>query len=204
MSMARRTVERLCRTWPAEVRDDILQDAMLRVLQVAEHRATETLPAAYLHRVVYSATIDELRRRRRRKEISLDGQAGGVDMTDELHELLSPERAAYWAIISEGILDCLRHLKEDRRAALALNIQGYSARETAMLMGWNVKKARNLVVRGRSDLKICLLRRGLYSASAMETSGAGSCCDSTAGRPDTADACETCLAVRPARLSVSV
>ncbi len=168
--IVRRTVEQLCRRWPAEARDDILQDAMVRVLQAADRRDPDALPRAYLQRVVYSAMIDEVRRRRRRNETSLEDDASAdPDVAARLdRSRRGPEEAAILAKVGDSIFECIRRLKPDRRAALLLHLRGYSAAESANLLGCNVKKVRNLICRGKADLRTCLEQRGLHGPEVVD------------------------------------
>jgi DNA-directed RNA polymerase specialized sigma24 family protein len=65
-----RSVDRVCPPWLAAFKDDIVQNAMIRVLQILEkdeHNLSP--PASYVWKVAYSATVDQIRRIRRRKEV---------------------------------------------------------------------------------------------------------------------------------------
>ena len=75
-----RAVGRLCPYWMADWRDDLVQSALLRVMHIVEsrNRSSEGNSAAstsYLYKVAYSVLVDELRRRRRRRETDLHEDA---------------------------------------------------------------------------------------------------------------------------------
>ena len=72
-----------------------------------------------------------------------------------------PERAAGSRRAGEGIRGCLRRLAPDRRVAVVLHLQGHTVREVAEMLGWNAKRADNLVYRGLSDLRKCLTAKGI-------------------------------------------
>ena len=73
-----RAVDRICPRWMADKADDLVQVALMRVMEIQRKKeGTAELNAFYLRRAAYSAMIDEIRRLRRRQEVSL--QSGGED-----------------------------------------------------------------------------------------------------------------------------
>jgi RNA polymerase sigma-70 factor (ECF subfamily) len=153
-----RAVQRHCPRWLSADADDIVQAAMMRVLTGRRSREESgPPPASYVWKVAYSAMIDEIRRRRRRREAPLEDQraealpAAGGD----------PEQAAAAGQIGERIESCLGALERSRRLAVTLHLQGHSLRETAGLLGWDEKRAQNLVYRGLAELRKCLASAGV-------------------------------------------
>ena len=194
--IVRRSVDRLCRRWPAETRDDVLQDAMIRVFRASERHEADHLSNAYLHRAAYSAMIDEARRHQRRREVGLEESLTEVVYADpKSDEYAGPEEAAYLANLGSGIFDCLEGLRENRRAALVLHLKGYSAQEASVTLGWNLKKVRNLVARGRADLRACLHGKGLNESLEHNRQGAP-CCSGLEDERRASRACSACLATR--------
>jgi len=152
-----RAVARICPRWLAAQADDIVQAGMLRVMDILrESEGKATLNASYLWRVAYSATVDEIRRLRRRREVPLDEVSPEV-----LPDASDPERSQAGSEIAQGLQDCLGRLVEGRRLAVALHLQGHSVPEVARLLGWGAKKVENLVYRGLADLRRCLVAKGL-------------------------------------------
>lgn len=152
-----RAVARICPRWLAAQADDIVQAGMLRVMGILrESEGKAALNASYLWRVAYSATVDEIRRLRRRREVSLDEVSPEV-----LPDASDPERSHAGNEIAQGVQACLGRLAEGRRLAVALHLQGHSVPEAAGLLGWGAKKVENLVYRGLADLRRCLIAKGL-------------------------------------------
>lgn len=116
------------------------------------------LPAAYLWKVAYTATIDEIRKLRAKREVSL-----AADSSTELVDAraLGPERVAEAAEISAAIRECLATLNDARRQAVTLYLQGHSVPEIGRLLGWPTKRAENMVYRGLAELRGHLKGRGL-------------------------------------------
>lgn len=154
-----RAVERLCPSWLSADRDDIIQNTLLRLHQsAASSEGKAGLAASYVWKTVYTVMIDEIRRRGRRPEVSLDA-------TDSALTLIkpgpSPEAVTSGRELGATIRECLRGLVPSRRAAVVLHLQGHSVPEIATLMGWNEKKAENLVYRAIAGLRSCLEAKGV-------------------------------------------
>jgi RNA polymerase sigma-70 factor (ECF subfamily) len=154
-----RTVGRACPPWARAWSEDIVQAAMLRVLKVrASREGNDPLPSSYLWKVAYTATIDELRRLRARKDGVVAHEHAAVAVASEA---LAPDRRAESTEISRGIRDCVGALVVRRRQAVALYLQGHSVPETARLLQWPPKRAENMVYRGLADLRRCLASKGI-------------------------------------------
>lgn len=154
-----RAVERLCPTWLSADRDDIVQNTLLRLHQTGPaSEGKGGLAASYIWKTVYTVMIDEIRRRSRRPEVALDD-------TDSASTLVrsdpSPEAVTAGRQLGSAIRECLRALVPSRRAAVVLHLQGHSVPEIATLLGWNEKKAENLVYRALAGLRSCLQTKGV-------------------------------------------
>jgi RNA polymerase sigma-70 factor (ECF subfamily) len=154
-----RAVVRVCPRWLATHSEDIVQAAMLRVVDAAHRKGEESpdLSSLYIEKTAYSAMVDEIRRHRRRREESADGMvetAGGPHDAD-------PESVAAAREIAEGLSGCLAVLGTPRRLAVTLHLQGHSVPEVASILKWRTKRAENLVYRGLADLRRCLSMKGL-------------------------------------------
>jgi RNA polymerase sigma-70 factor (ECF subfamily) len=73
-----RAVDRICPRWMADKADDMVQVALMRVMEIQRKKeGPAALNTLYLRRAAYSALIDEIRRLRRRQEVSLQGSGEG-------------------------------------------------------------------------------------------------------------------------------
>jgi len=159
-----RAVDRVCPRWMADKADDLVQVAMMRVMEIQRKKeGTAELNAFYLRKAAYSAMIDEIRRLRRRQEVSLEGGSDEEEAVsyDPAAPDADPERASVGRQVGRAIRDCLRLMVPPRRHAVTLNLQGHSVPEVGRLMGWTAKKAENLVYRGMADLRDCLGTKGI-------------------------------------------
>ncbi|HEX4959961.1 MAG TPA: RNA polymerase sigma factor [Thermoanaerobaculia bacterium] len=159
-----RAVDRVCPRWMADKADDLVQVALMRVMEIQKRKeGTAEFTSFYLRRAAYSAMIDEIRRLRRRQEVSLEGgsdEEEGV-VFDPAAPAPDPERASASREVGQAIRDCLGRMVPPRRHAVTLNLQGHSVPEIGKLLGWTGKKAENLVYRGMSDLRTCLGEKGI-------------------------------------------
>lgn len=157
-----RAVARLCPRWLSARRDDLVQIAVMRVMQMAERRdsadeGNDALASSYLYKVAYSVLVDEIRRCRLRPETDLDeATVAPVAVATE-----DPERTAASREVGRAIQACLAAMKRERRLATTLHLQGHSVPEAARLLDWAAKQTENLVYRGLADLRKCLLARGI-------------------------------------------
>jgi len=156
-----RTVRRLCPRWLASRAEDLVQVALLRILELRQRSEQEReLSSFYLKRVAYSALVDEIRRLERRRESPLETDDG--EPLPVASESPGPERLQEGRQMGEGIRDCLGTLLQQRQLAVTLCLQDVSVVEAARLLGWDLKHTRNLVYRGLGDLRRCLQEKGFH------------------------------------------
>lgn len=101
--------------------DDVMQTVYLRVFtRGPAHFDGPAHEAAWLNRVVYRCCIDELRRRKRRREVSVNGAA--IDQASRPHELTPADEI--WRGLSDG----------DRAVLLLVDVAGFDYRTAARLL----------------------------------------------------------------------
>jgi RNA polymerase sigma factor (sigma-70 family) len=157
--LLRRAVRRVCPGFLEAQQEDIVQSALLRVVEISsrsEHGGVRS--ASYLWRAAYSATVDEIRRTERRREVPLE--EGGVP---EIHSSPTPdpEHLLRGRQIGEAVRECLAGLIRPRRTAVTLYLYGFEADEAERVLGGNRKRIRNLTYRGLGDLRRCLEGKGI-------------------------------------------
>jgi RNA polymerase sigma-70 factor (ECF subfamily) len=151
-----RAVRKVCPRWLADEAEDLAQITMTRVLgRVRATAGAVAYTPGYLYRAAHSALVDEIRRRRKNREVAVDpdSQAGPRS--------IEPDRQAKGREIREAITRCLAALHPPRRRAVMLHLQGHSFAETSTILGCARKRAENLVYRGLADLRACLAARGV-------------------------------------------
>lgn len=113
------------------------------------------LSASYLQRVVTTAVLDLLRRRRRAathdpvEDLPLPASGPGPDA--------DVEAASLGVVVQAGV----QSLGLARRTVVKLHLEGYRRDEMQALLGWSEAKTRNLLYRGLGDLREYLVARGI-------------------------------------------
>ncbi len=157
--LLRRAVRRVCPGFLEAQQEDIVQSALLRVVEISsrsEHGGIRS--ASYLWRAAYSATVDEIRRAGRRREVSLDDSAVVEFRSSATPD---PEHEMRGRQIGRAVRECLAGLIRPRRTAVILHLYGFEGEETRRVLGGNLKQARNLTYRGLADLRRCLEGKGI-------------------------------------------
>ena len=154
----RRTIRRLCPRDLGVQPEDVEQDVAMRLWRALSRKEAIENPAAFLHRLASTATIDAMRRvRAQRKDVTsslqdneADGEVGGPALIDAAP---SPERTVAQRQILAQVGRTLERLPENRRDAVKFYLQGFKIQEIADLLGWTEPKARNLLYRGLQTLR---------------------------------------------------
>lgn len=151
-------VRLVCPGWLRQFEDDLVQAGMIAVMRILERdEENRHFPASYLRKVAYSAVVDEIRRLRARKEVPLETV---TETSVATHTALpAPDRRYAGRQIADAIRDCLARLVEPRKQAVTLHLLGYKKPQIARRMGWNPKRASNLVFRDLENLRACLRER---------------------------------------------
>jgi RNA polymerase sigma-70 factor (ECF subfamily) len=153
-----RAVASLCPGWMTDRRDDLVQQAMMKLLRHEEKGELNPAPkASYLWKVAHSVTVDEIRSVRRKRETSLDSAES--EPNDRLEDERAGQDRAMWEL-GHAIRECLGTLESRRRRVVALHILGHSLPETAEHSGWRYDQVRNILYRGLKQLRFCLTGKG--------------------------------------------
>lgn len=141
--------------------DEVLQDVRIRLWRASSTPTKlETLTAAYIYRAATSAAIDLLRRRRMRRELSMEPDVPGEHVAEPAAST-SADDEVISAEMLEQVEEALQALVPSRRAVVRMHLQGYGREEIAALLRWSEAKTRNLLYRGLDDLRAELRARGI-------------------------------------------
>jgi RNA polymerase sigma-70 factor, ECF subfamily len=142
--------------------EDIVQEVFTRAyfnLSDFSDRG-ETSLAAWLSRIAFNTSYDELRRRSRRKELPVE------DLSETeikiIREFVATDQDASIesATISRDLANKLldRLSPEDRLVLVLLDVEGLSVSEISHLMRWSVAKVKIRTFRARADLRRILTK----------------------------------------------
>ena len=156
-----RAVARACPRWFAAQRDDIVQNALLKLVRRLEEESGRNLQFSpmYLMRAAHGAAVDEIRRwcRGGKTTLALDEEV--LERRPSVEA--GPERGSVSREIGRAIQQCLEKLVGSRQLAVTVYLQGSTAPETSRRLGWTLGKTEKLVYRGLSDLRRCLREKGV-------------------------------------------
>ena len=151
-------LRKTCPRWLQDVVEDLAQEAVLKVWEIQQRSENRReFSPFYLRKVAHSVLVDEIRRRARRKEESLDAEVSGSPV---MATRPGPERRTMSRELGRAIVECMEKMNRNRRRALVLRRLGHSAQEVADLLGWGRKQAQNRIYRGLADLRLCLASKG--------------------------------------------
>lgn len=157
-------IRRSCPVWMNHRRDDLTQLAVLKILERWQ-RADQKISfcASYLFRTAHAVVIDAIRKHRRKDAHTIMDSQHEHSLIDQSSTKPNddPEAEQHRQDLRSAIFDCLGKMKTERRLALSLNLQGFSNREAAQMLGWGEKRNENLTSRGRMDLRKCLTKKGI-------------------------------------------
>ena len=151
-------VRRRCPAWLANDAEDIVQTAMIRIVDLRTRSGgSTTFGASYLERAAQNATIDAIRAKFRRRESALEPEGDDVIEPREAR----PRDPELGVDVQRSLRECLANLIRTRRVAVACRLFGYSGPEAASLTGWSAKRLEHLTARGLADLRACLASKGI-------------------------------------------
>ncbi len=130
---------------PADA-EDALQNALTSLIHRADSFAGRSQVSTWLHRIVVNAAIDVVRRRGRRQADELPAQL--------LSQMPGPEAQVLNAETAETLRRALMELPPEQRIAVMLVYQfGFTANESAEILGCAPATVRTRCFRGRTALR---------------------------------------------------
>ncbi|OGO52453.1 MAG: hypothetical protein A2148_02770 [Chloroflexi bacterium RBG_16_68_14] len=157
--------------------EDASQEAFLSAYRnVAQMRGPSV--RSWLFRIASNTCIDELRRRRRQPQLSLERPAPGGDSERPLEvadPAAGPEQLALRGELGEALQGELLRLPPDQRLAVVLcDVEGLSYDEIAASMGSSIGTVKSRISRGRARLREALRARPeLFGDLVRPTEGSG-------------------------------
>ncbi|MDI6857286.1 MAG: sigma-70 family RNA polymerase sigma factor [Dehalococcoidia bacterium] len=145
----------------AEAAEDAAQDTFLSAYRsIGRYRGP--VFRAWLLRIAVNACTDELRRRRRRPQVSLDAATPEGSAALELPDSSDlPEERALRSETLRDLQAALMRLPIDQRAAIVLcDVQGFSYEEISASLGVSLGTVKSRISRGRSRLRRLLTQQG--------------------------------------------
>ena len=139
--------------------EDVTQETFLSAYRNIERCRGDAF-RAWLLRIALNACTDELRRSRRRRQVSLDDPSTGASPLDLPDPAELPEEAALGSELGRHLQSALMALPPDQRAAVVLrDVQGFSYDEIAQTLRLSPGTVKSRLSRGRARLRDLLLQQ---------------------------------------------
>jgi RNA polymerase sigma-70 factor (ECF subfamily) len=129
--------------------EDILQDVRVRIWKIIQSERIILCPGSYIRKIITSAVIDQLRKRRREDSL----------VACEKLKCISEQGFAYFREadrrrgLQETVGRAVEGLIDSRRQVVKLYLMNLSIQEISGYLKWTQDKTRNLLYRGLADLK---------------------------------------------------
>ena len=138
--------------------EDVAQDVFVEVFNSIAKFKSESKLSTWIFRIAVTKSLDELKKRKRKKRITSFGRLLGLEQIAEI--VAGIERPDKTLIENERygiVLSALNELPESQRIALTLSkIDGYTSAEIAEIMATSITAVESLIYRARKQLKINL------------------------------------------------
>lgn len=131
---------------------DCLQEAMLRVFRALPGFKSQSSFSTWLYRITMNACLDELRRRKTRRNASLDGLL--EEGWSPKSESEAPDDQVVRSERAKALHAAIAELPEEMRSAIVLrDIRGFSYEEIADMLNMNIGTIKSRISRGREKLR---------------------------------------------------
>ena len=160
VSTYQKTVLNICYRFllSKEDAEDITQEVFIEVFHSIRSFRADSKLGTWIYRIAVSKSLDEIKRRSRKKRISSIGKTLGIESI--AHLLTGSDRPDQRLEENEGLellLKALNRLHESQRIALTLSkMEGYSNAEIAEIMQISVIAVESLVYRAKQNLNSIL------------------------------------------------
>ena len=154
----------------AEDAKDVSQNVLIKIYNNLSNFKGDSLFSTWIYRITVNTCIDEIRKYKRKNEVSIDDEDKGVGRNIQ-DSALSPEQNI---IASEGlnaILETVKELPEEYSTVITLrDIQGFAYSEIADITECSLGTVKSRISRARGKLKELLLKKGeLYETDGRLT-----------------------------------
>lgn len=136
---------------------DMAQEALLKVFKSLKDFKGQSAFSTWLYRIVTNVCLDELRRRKNEKYVSMDSTIHTEN--GELHREMCSDKETPESVYErveqrELIKNAISELNEDYRSAIVLrDIQGFSYEEISNILDCSLGTVKSRINRGRIMLR---------------------------------------------------
>ena len=152
--------------------EEVAQDSLLRVLQRMDSFEGRSQFTTWVHTIAVRVALSELRRMKW-QEVSLDALLDGPEQEESSHQI--EEKGAGIEVVAERdvLLGLLQKIiaeeltEKQRKALVAIAIQGMPMEEVAQQMGMERNALYKLLHDARLSMKKSLLKKGISTSEVL-------------------------------------
>ena len=152
--------------------EDMTQEIMIKIFRSLSSFKGNSKFSTWIYRVAVNTCLDELKRKKNKKHLSLDAEISGDDGEGQLEikdDSPSPEKLAEQNELRDMVAAAVKLLSDEHRAVIVLrDIRGMSYSEIAEILGCSDGTVKSRISRARAQLKMILEKEYNFSGTYFE------------------------------------
>ena len=152
--------------------EDMTQEIMIKIFRSLGSFKGNSKFSTWIYRVAVNTCLDELKKKKNKKHLSLDAEISGDDGEGQLEikdDSPSPEKLAEQNELRDMVAAAVTLLSDEHRAVIVLrDIRGMSYSEIAEILGCSDGTVKSRISRARAQLKMILEKEYNFSGTYFE------------------------------------
>ncbi len=152
--------------------EDMTQEIMIKIFRSLSSFKGNSKFSTWIYRVAVNTCLDELKKKKNKKHLSLDAEISGDDGENQIEikdDSPSPEKLAEQNELRDMVAAAVKLLSDEHRAVIVLrDIRGMSYSEIAEILGCSDGTVKSRISRARAQLKMILEKEYNFSGTYFE------------------------------------
>lgn len=152
--------------------EDMTQEIMIKIFRSLGSFKGNSKFSTWIYRVAVNTCLDELKKKKNKKHLSLDAEISGDDGESQIEikdDSPSPEKLAEQNELRDMVASAVKLLSDEHRAVIVLrDIRGMSYSEIAEILGCSDGTVKSRISRARAQLKMILEKEYNFSGTYFE------------------------------------
>lgn len=152
--------------------EDMTQEIMIKIFRSLGSFKGNSKFSTWIYRVAVNTCLDELKKKKNKKHLSLDAEISGDDGENQIEikdDSPSPEKLAEQNELRDMVAAAVKLLSDEHRAIIVLrDIRGMSYSEIAGILGCSDGTVKSRISRARAQLKMILEKEYNFNGTYFE------------------------------------
>ncbi|MBD9010267.1 MAG: sigma-70 family RNA polymerase sigma factor [Clostridiales bacterium] len=152
--------------------EDMTQEIMIKIFRSLGSFKGNSKFSTWIYRVAVNTCLDELKKKKNKKHLSLDAEISGDDGENQIEikdDSPSPEKLAEQNELRDMVAAAVKLLSDEHRAVIVLrDIRGMSYSEIAGILGCSDGTVKSRISRARAQLKMILEKEYNFNGTYFE------------------------------------